>query len=381
MCVKLRDYQRKAVEELESGKILVGGVGSGKSLTSLTYYQEKQKDKKLYIITTARKRDTLEWEEECAPLGIVPEKIDSWNNIKKYVDVKDSFFIFDEQRVVGSGTWVKSFIKISRNNEWILLSATPGDTWTDYIPVFVANGFYRNRTEFLNRHAVYSRYCTKFPKIDHFVECGRLVRLRNQITVPMKFLRETVSNHVHVDTDYDEFTYKKIMRDRWHPIEERPIRDACELCQILRRLVGCDPDRIREFKKLVTEHPKVIVFYNYNYELELMRQALGDIGRVYAEWNGHFHQPIPNTDEWAYLVQYNAGAEGWNCIETDCIIFYSQSYSYKQMVQAAGRIDRMNTPFSDLYFYHMTSRAPIDRQIERALKRKKNFNESKFVKW
>lgn len=381
MGVKLRDYQRKAVEELESGKILVGGVGSGKSLTSLTYYREKQKGKKLYIITTARKRDTLEWEEECAPLGIVPEKIDSWNNIKKYVDVKDSFFIFDEQRVVGSGTWVKSFIKISRNNEWILLSATPGDTWTDYIPVFVANGFYRNRTEFLNRHAVYSRYCTKFPKIDHFVECGRLVRLRNQITVPMKFLRETVSNHVHVDTDYDEFTYKKIMRDRWHPIEERPIRDACELCQILRRLVGCDPDRIREFKKLVTEHPKVIVFYNYNYELELMRQALGDIGRVYAEWNGHFHQPIPNTDEWAYLVQYNAGAEGWNCIETDCIIFYSQSYSYKQMVQAAGRIDRMNTPFSDLYFYHMTSRAPIDRQIERALKRKKNFNESKFVKW
>lgn len=381
MGVKLRDYQRKAVEELESGKILVGGVGSGKSLTSLTYYREKQKGKKLYIITTARKRDTLEWEEECAPLGIVPEKIDSWNNIKKYVDVKDSFFIFDEQRVVGSGTWVKSFIKISRNNEWILLSATPGDTWTDYIPVFVANGFYRNRTEFLNRHAVYSRYCTKFPKIDHFVECGRLVRLRNQITVPMKFLRETVSNHVHVDTDYDEFTYKKIMRDRWHPIEERPIRDACELCQILRRLVGCDPDRIREFKKLVTEHPKVIVFYNYNYELEIMRSALCDIGRVYAEWNGHFHQLIPNTDEWAYLVQYNAGAEGWNCIETDCIIFYSQSYSYKQMVQAAGRIDRMNTPFSDLYFYHMTSRAPIDRQIERALKRKKNFNESKFVKW
>lgn len=381
MKIKLRDYQRKAVDKLESGKILVGGVGSGKSITSLTYYIEKQKDKKLYIITTARKRDTLEWEEECAPLGIVPEKIDSWNNIKKYVDVKGAFFIFDEQRVVGSGTWVKSFIKISRNNEWILLSATPGDTWTDYIPVFVANGFYRNRTEFLSRHAVYSRYCTKFPKIDHFVECGRLIRLKDMITVPMTFKRETISNHVHVVTDYDEFLYRKVMRDRWHPIEERPIADACELCQILRRIVGSDPDRVMAFKKLVTEHPKVIVFYNYNYELEIMRSALGDIGRVYAEWNGHFHQPIPNTDEWAYLVQYNAGAEGWNCIETDCIIFYSQSYSYKQMVQAAGRIDRMNTPFSDLYFYHLTSKAPIDRQIELALRRKKNFNESKFVKW
>lgn len=379
--VELRDYQRKAVNELSNGKILVGGVGSGKSRTSLAYYFENQRPKDLYIITTARKRDTLEWEEECCPFPIEPKVVDSWNNIKKYVDVKDAFFIFDEQRVVGHGTWVKSFLKITRNNSWILLSATPGDTWTDYIPVFIANGFYRNRTEFLQRHAVYSRYCTRFPKIDHFVETGRLLRLKDQITVPMKFNRETTPNHIHIYTDYDEFTYKKIMRDRWHELEDRPIRDASELCQVLRRIVGTDPDRLKALRKLISAHSKVIIFYNFNYELELIRNTCVDLGRIYAEWNGHFHQPIPNTEEWCYLVQYNAGAEGWNCIETDTIIFYSQSYSYKQMVQAAGRIDRMNTPFDILNFYHLTSKAPIDRSIEYALKRKKNFNESKFVKW
>lgn len=379
--VELRDYQQKAVEVLQSGNILVGGVGSGKSRTSLAYYFEKQRPKDLYIITTARKRDTFEWDAECSVFPIEPLAIDSWNNIKKYVGIKDAFFIFDEQRVVGSGTWVKSFIKITKDNDWILLSATPGDTWTDYIPVFIANGFYRNRTEFLQRHAVYSRYCTRFPKIDHFVETGRLLRLKDMITVPMKFNRETVPNHVHVYTQYDEFLYKKVMKDRWHELEERPIRDASELCQILRRIVGSNPDRIRALKKLISEHGRVIIFYNFNYELDLIRNACGDIGRIYAEWNGHFHQPIPETDEWAYLVQYNAGAEGWNCTLTDTIIFYSQSYSYKQMVQAAGRIDRMNTPFDILNYYHLTSKAPIDRSIEVALRRKKNFNESKFVKW
>lgn len=379
--VELRDYQQKAVEVLQSGNILVGGVGSGKSRTSLAYYFKNYRTKKLVIITTARKRDTFEWDAECAVFPIQPFAIDSWNNIKKYVGIKDAFFIFDEQRVVGAGTWVKSFIKITKDNDWILLSATPGDTWTDYIPVFIANGFYKNRTEFLQRHAVYSRYCTRYPKIDHFVETGRLLRLKDMITVPMKFNRDTVSNHVHVYTQYDEFLYKKVMKDRWHELEERPIRDASELCQILRRIVGTDPDRVRALKKLISEHGRVIIFYNFNYELDLIRAACGDIGRIYAEWNGHFHQPIPETDEWAYLVQYNAGAEGWNCTSTDTIIFFSQSYSYKQMVQAAGRIDRMNTPFDILNYYHLTSKAPIDRSIEVALRRKKNFNESKFVKW
>lgn len=90
----------------------------------------------LCIITTARKRDTGEWDEELAHfyMSTDPEHdiyehkvvVDSWNNIGKYVGVKNAFFIFDEQRVVGKGAWVKSFYKITQNNEWILLSATPG---------------------------------------------------------------------------------------------------------------------------------------------------------------------------------------------------------------------------------------------------------------
>ena len=98
-----------------------------------------------------------------------------------------------------------------------------------------------------------------------------------------------------------------------------------------------------------------------------------------AEWNGHNHEDIPKTSTWVYIVQYTAGAEGWNCIETDTIIFYSQNYSYKVITQSAGRIDRLNTPFTDLNYYHLYSMSPIDLAIKKAFDCKKDFNEKRFI--
>ena len=347
--------------------------------------------KDLYIITTARKRDTLEWEGEFSPFLISTNEevnhydnkvaIDSWNNIKKYVDVTDAFFIFDEQRVVGSGAWVKSFLKITKHNNWILLSATPGDSWQDYIPVFVANGFYKNRTEFIREHVVYSRF-TKYPKIDRYLNTGRLIRLRNRILVDMDFKRQTIPHHEDVYCSYDILTYKSIGKDRWNPYKNEPIVNASELCYTWRKLVNSDESRQTALLDICADHPRVIVFYNFDYELDILKSLVyindGDAMDI-AEWNGHKHQEIPKTDKWVYLVQYTAGCEGWNCIRTDTIVFYSQNYSYKVLEQARGRIDRMNTPYINLYYYHLKSRSSIDIAISRALKNKKNFNEMRFV--
>ena len=396
--ISLRQYQIDAVKQMKKGCILCGGVGSGKSRTALAYYYICQggeldtpdyvmmkNPKDLYIITTARKRDTLEWELEMAPFIFnayegLKVTVDSWNNIKKYTDVKDAFFIFDEQRVVGSGQWVKSFLKISRNgNFWILLSATPGDTWLDYIPVFVANGFYKNRTEFLNEHVVYRRFA-KFPQVDRYLGTRRLERLRNSILVNMDFIRPTVQHHEDIWVEYDRQGYRDICRHRWNPWENEPIQNASGFCQCLRKLVNLDESRFTMLLEILEKHPKAIIFYNYDYELDLLR-GINDYfypSLEIAEWNGHKHQDIPDGDRWVYLVQYNAGAEGWNCIKTDTIIFYSQNYSYKVMVQASGRIDRMNTPYTDLYFYHLKSRSSNDLAIGKALREKKKFNETRF---
>ena len=400
----LEDYQLDAISRLQTGSILCGGVGSGKSRTALAYYfmQEggevmptylpmRAKPRDLYIITTARKRDTLEWEGELAPflLSTHPEQnqfygntvvVDSWNNIKKYVDVEDAFFIFDEQRVVGYGAWTKAFLKIAEKNDWILLSATPGDTWSDYIPVFIANGFYRNKSEFNREHVVFSRY-TKFPKVEKYLNTGRLIRLRDRILVDMDFKRKTVSHHEDIYVRFNVSKYKDAIKNRWDPYKQEPIQQAGALCYVLRRIVNEDVSRQVALLELYEKHPKMIIFYNFDYELDILKGLYYGENVEIAEWNGHKHQPVPKNSRWVYLVQYTAGAEGWNCITTDTIVFYSQNYSYKILEQARGRIDRMNTPYTDLYYYHLKSRSGIDLAISKALQQKKKFNERRWVGW
>ena len=400
----LYDYQLEAVEKMKNGCILNGGTGSGKSRTGLFYYFMKQggwidengykemsakpKPQDLYIITTARKRDTLEWNKELSPFLLSADEnqekrygnkivIDSWNNIKKYIDIEGAFFIFDEQKVIGYGTWTKTFLKITKKNNWILLSATPGDTWSDYIPVFIANGFYKNKTEFVREHIVYSRF-SKYPIIERYNNQGRLLAYRNDILINMDFDRQTVQHHEDIYVDYDITKYKNIFRTRWNPYQNEPIEQASQLCYILRRVVNENESRKIALMEILENVSKAIIFYNFDYELEILENLYLPDTPI-AQWNGHKHEPIPNTDKWIYLVQYTAGAEGWNCIETDTIIFYSQNYSYKIMEQAAGRIDRLNTKFKDLYYYHLKSRSGIDLAISNALRKKKNFNESKWL--
>lgn len=401
--VNLYPFQQAAVNKMHNGCILCGDVGSGKSRTSLAYYCLQQnptgdtisfwkthpKVEDLYIITTARKRDTFEWDSELANFRMSTNSendayqhtvvIDSWNNIQKYKDVKGAFFIFDEQRVVGRGEWVKSFLKIAKSNHWILLSATPGDKWEDYIPVFVANGFYKNRTEFNNEHIIWDPRVT-FPKVRGYMGTGRLIRLRDKVLVRMEDQRTTIQHHEDVFVTYDISAYKDLTRTRWNPWLEKPIETASELCYAWRKVVNSADSRQLAVLEILEDHPKAIIFYNFDYELEILRGIGYEEGTEIAEWNGHKHDALPSGNKWVYLVQYTAGCEGWNCITTDTIIFFSQNYSYKVQHQAEGRIDRLNTPYRDLYYYHLRSRSAIDLAIHRALVDKKTFNESAYTK-
>ena len=390
---------------MKNGCILCGGVGSGKSRTAIAYYFQQEggilREKEtvpmrnpprdLYIITTAQKRDKKEWEVDLAPflLSTDPEVsyyknkviVDSWNNIKKYQNAYGAFFIFDEQRVVGSGAWVKAFYNIARKNKWILLSATPGDCWMDYVPVFIANGFYKNKTEFINEHVVRNPY-VKYFNVQRYIGLKRLVRQRDSLLVDMDFIRPTTRHHEDVYVHYDISLYKDTMKNRWDPFEDKPIENASRLCYILRKIVNTDDSRIVALMEIIEKTPRTIIFYNFDYELEILRDVLSSYDDMkIAEWNGHNHESIPDSKKWAYLVQYTAGAEGWNCIKTNTIIFFSQNYSYKIMEQAAGRIDRLNTKYVDLYYYHLKTRSGIDLAISRALHEKKKFNTERFVKW
>lgn len=396
----LREHQADAVKRMFNGCILNGGVGSGKSITGLYYYFSQcggsidpdyipmKHPKDLYIISTAKKRNDMEWEGELVRfrMSTHPELntlynnkivVDSWQNIKKYVDIKDAFFIFDEDHVTGYGAWTKAFLKITKSNSWIILSATAGDRWEDFIPVFIANGFYRNKTEFVRRHIQYSQY-TKYPKVERYHDTTRLMRLRDRILIDMDFHRHTIPHHEDVYCKYDMAMYKDTIRRRWDPYKNEPIQQAAGLCYTLRKIVNSDESRQVALLELFEKHPRMIVFYSFDYERDiLLNLAYGEDVEV-AEYSGHAHQPIPDSNRWVYLVNYSAGAEGFNCIKTDCIVFYSQNYSYKTLEQARGRIDRLNTPYIDLYYYYLKSRSGIDLAISKALRNKKKFNENRW---
>lgn len=472
--VELYEHQRLALSRLKNGSILTGDVGSGKSLVAAAYYVQAEAPRDVVVITTAKKRDSLDWEAEFIRYGVGSKvgattagvlTVDSWNNLHLYRERTDCFFIFDEQRVVGSGEWTKNFLSISAKNRWILLSATPGDNWLDYIPVFIANGFYKNRTEFLRDHVVFTRYA-KFPKVERYLGVGRLVRLRNDILVPMPFVRHTTRNVTTVLVDHDRARLDRVLKDRWHVYENRPLRDVAELFSVMRKVVNSSPDRMTQLHTLIAKHPRLIVFYNFDYELTELRtlvasspysnseescltqvpagtkssttsmsqgaepsssvpaatpphrpesssststtpsttptfQPTESTGRkrksssvvgttvqepcetdsaiVVAEWNGHKHQEVPTSERWVYLVQYQAGAEGWNCITTDSMVFYSLTYSYKNWHQAFGRIDRLNTPWSKLNYYIFMSNSVIDKGVWKSLSEKKSFNERRFL--
>lgn len=403
MVVELAPHQVQAVKEMGNGKILRGDVGSGKSRTGFMYYynrvcggvppmkgvpwQPMKDPKDVYVITTARKRDTYEWEEEAAAFGVgrapnadgVKLHVDSWNNISQYELVDGAFFIFDEQRLVGAGSWVKSFYQIIKKNGWIILSGTPGDTWMDYIPVFIANGFYKNRTQFLDEHAKFARY-SQYPKVERWIGTRRLESHRDSILVEMPFQRHTIREEKLVVVGYDEELYKRATQQRWHVYEDRPLRDVSELQVVMRKIVNQDPSRVGEIMKLWEKHPKLIIFYNFDYELDLLRELMRILGCVYGEWNGHKHHAVPKGDKWFYLVQYTAGSEAWNCTETDAMIFYSLNYSWKINEQSKGRIDRLNTPFRVLYYYLFRSMAQIDTSIWKAIMTKQDFNMNRYAK-
>lgn len=386
--MELMKHQLEAVNTLRDGNVLWGGVGSGKTLTALSYYIKNHPERDCIVITTAKKRDSLDWQSDAAKLGLGSERsatwygvltVDSWNNVSRYVgpDYHGAFFIFDEQRVVGSGVWVKSFIRIARRSPWILLSATPGDTWLDYAPIFIANGFYKNITEFKAEHVVYAPY-VKFPKVVRYQGVQKLERLRNQVLLEMPYEKHTTRFVNWIETGYDRELMKKVTKERWNPYTDKPMADVAELFRVMRRICNEDHSKVEMLIHLMRVHPRLIIFYNFNYELEILRKFGSEI--TVAEWNGHRKEPLPRSEKWLYLVQYVSGAEGWNCVETDAMVMFSMTYSYKNFMQAQGRIDRLDSTYVNLYYYVLHSSAPIDRSIRKALKAKRNFNESKAVR-
>ena len=191
--------------------------------------------------------------------------------------------------------------------------------------------------------------------------------------------RHTTRVRKTIYCDYDHDLYKWVVKNRMDPWTNEPLRDAGGVCRILRKVVSDNDWRSDETLRLLASHERVIVFYNYDYELERILAVADRDGRPSAQWNGHRHDPVPRGERWIYICQYTSAAEGWNCTDTDTVLFWSLNYSWRVMEQCEGRIDRLNTPYSRLRYYFLESKSSIDEAIRRSLSLKKVFNERAFV--
>ena len=406
----LKPFQENCLERLSTGKVLAADTGAGKSIMSLAWYLSKEcasdehslksgakawtlyhGSPDLYIITTPKKRDSEEWESDLSKFNLVKGRnskemgevnifIDSWNNIKKYTEIKNSVFIFDEQRAVGSGTWAKSFVKIAKQNHWIMLSATPGDTWSDWCPLMIAKGYYPNRTAFFNKHAVYNPY-VKYREIIRWDNTDELEYYRSKMLVTCRMEKKTTRHFEEVIADCsNKYEVKRAYKERTNPKTGEPFKSASELCAYTRNIINTDPTRSAVGLKIIQMYDRIIIFYTLTDELEGIKWACNKAGRKMYFYNGEIHDQVPTGNNWAYIVQYTAGSEAWNCTTCNAMLFWDLTYSYKQFKQATGRIDRLNTPYSDLYYYAIRSYMPLDLAIRRALREKKDFNSRGFLK-
>jgi hypothetical protein len=376
----LKPHQLTALRKLSNGNILRAGVGTGKSRVAVRYYLENHPHQDVYVITTARKRDSKDWEGEFASevvgkhadttiAGILT--VDSWNNIDKYCDVVDAFFVFDEQRLVGTGKWVKSFLKIVKNNGWILLTATPGDTWLDYIPVFIANGFFKNRTEFKREHVVYAPH-VRFPKVQRYIAEGRLIRYRNQILVDMPYPKMTTRHESTIWVPHNEKLVEEVTKSRWHLYYDRPIRDIAELYSVRRRVINSDPGRVEALRKLLKDWPRQVVFYNFDYELELLR------GFTKRHRGSGVERTQARTDPDEQRVGVSRPVCSWRRsveLHRDQCDHLLQPDLLLQNVGTGARKDRqIGHSVHRSALFVLRSRSYWDRQIWASLNRKESFN-------
>ena len=376
--IKLLKYQEEAIQKLHSGSVLYGATGSGKSLTGLAYYMRCWSHLDLYIITTSKKRNAGEWEEEIAKLGCPPPKaIDSWNRLKNYRMVSDAFFLFDEHKVGGHGKWAQSMITIAKKNKWILLTATPGDVWDDYASIFIANEFVKNKTTWNEDFCIFDRI-SKYPKIIGYQREDVLKNMRDAVLVPMEYQSEKVPIPyvIPYKVDHEEEAYVLARRKSLRHPEMRAFRNTSAMFAYMRMNLPDKESKIQALADVLKKEPKAIIFYNFTPEKYEIENAARQVNIPFFQYNGQIKDNVPDGDTWVYAVQYTAGAEAWNCITCRTVIFYSMNYSYKVMTQAKGRIDRCNSPFDELHYYYFISPDfEIDQEILNALTRKEKFNE------
>lgn len=208
----------------------------------------------------------------------------------------------------------------------------------------------------------------------HFLKTEEVLTLPDQNFIPVKIKKNSL---------YGEFMKNRIVRvpNKQNVFVELVGDTTLTKLLYARQLCGAySNEKLKAFTDLVeSTNDRLIVFYNFNNELEQLKYVCDALERPYSVVNG------TDKDLYAYdnfngsitLIQYQAGAMGLNLQKANKIIYFTPPLSSELYEQSKKRIHRIGQQFS-CFYYNLICTGSVEEKIYKTLEMRKDYTEALF---
>ena len=305
--------------------------------------------------------------------------------------LKDFTMMLDESSMIKNETAKRTkFILSLKPSHTILLSGTPTDGKYEFLySQLRLLGWKITKTAYYNRYIKTElrsyggpmfRVVTGYKNVSELKaklkEYGAVfAKAEEVIKLPeKKFIKE----YSTVSSDY-----KKFMKDRVIKIDDKELTGDSTLSKRLYARMLCSAyskDKISRLIDLVNStSDRVIIFYNFNTELEALRKVLFD--RPISIVNGQIKdlKAYENNDNSVTLIQYQAGAMGLNLQKANRIIYFSLPERSELFEQSKARICRIGQE-KQCYYHIMMCHKSVEEKIYECLLMRKDYTDELFRK-
>lgn len=412
---QLYPYQEKYLEGLPSRYMFSASLGVGKSPMALVHYIRKAYPQPLLILAPASKVRSSDWSRELEEVFAahnlaLPEyqvlsydkfaynpsndafrkgKRPKWHEFAPDYGGKEWAVIADEVQYckAPSSNRSKALYHVAKNASFFIgLSGTPmPNGWIDFANYSKIFGFTKGITEFKKKYCDIQTY-KGFPEIVGYWRIPELEKQWRSIAKPLSRenateLPERTFYNIKLKAPRIYFEYLVDRKNEQGVLLDNPSKLAHALRQSLAKN---KIDRLDEILSSTSDN--VVVFYNYELELQLIKEMLAKKhkDKMMFEQNGHKHE-IPPKEAWervhnsVTLAHYKSGATGVEMQYANITIYYSPTYSYAEYEQSKGRTHR-NGQTKKCIYYRFYSVGTIEKNIWECIAQKKDFSEKLWIK-
>lgn len=193
-------------------------------------------------------------------------------------------------------------------------------------------------------------------------------------------LPEQVHQTIKIPTTKE---YRKFRKDGIIIVDDNELVGDTTLTKMLyeRQLCGAyNKDKLEAFKDLLeSTNDRLIVFYNFNNELDTLKHVCDALGRAYSIINGQVKDlyAYENKRDSVTLVQYQAGAMGLNLQKSCRICYFSPPLSSELFEQSKKRIHRLGQQ-NTCFYYYLTCKSSIEEKIYKTLEMRCDYTNKLF---